>query len=64
MNALFSRLAQLTPPPGSFALIPLGQHSFLLKLGKVTLGLDLYLTLRLGVEHQRVFRRRRRFRSI
>ncbi len=44
MNALFSRLAQLTPPPGSFALIPLGQHSFLLKLGKVTLGLDLYLT--------------------
>lgn len=44
MNSLLSQLAATTPSFGSFALAPLGQHSFLLKLGKVTLGLDLYLT--------------------
>ncbi len=44
MNSVLSQLEALEPPYGKFALMHLGQHSFILKLGKVTLYLDPYLT--------------------
>ena len=44
MNRIIEQLLSLAPVPGSAAFCRLGQHSFLVKSGNVTIAFDPYLT--------------------